>query len=64
MFEHFWDLDRLVEDGAPRRNRYHGYHLLSRIVEKKRVIRVYVTSMGCHPMGLTMFRMLCKCINK
>jgi hypothetical protein len=24
MFDHFWDFDRLVEDGAPRRSGDHG----------------------------------------
>jgi hypothetical protein len=24
MFDHFWDFDRLVEDGAPRKSRDHG----------------------------------------
>jgi hypothetical protein len=47
MFDHFWDFDRLVKDGAPKRSGDHG---ISPIL---RDFRVYVTGMGCHPMGLT-----------
>jgi hypothetical protein len=28
MFDHFWDFDRLVEDGAPRRSRDRGISLV------------------------------------
>jgi hypothetical protein len=55
MFDHFWDFDRLVEDGAPRRSRRsrdltHFVGFLG--------FRVYVMGMGCRPMGLPMFRPL------
>jgi hypothetical protein len=43
MFDHFWDFDRLVEDGAPRWSRDHGISLiLWDLVDPTRVIRVYV----------------------
>jgi hypothetical protein len=30
MFDHFWDFDRLVEDGVPRRSEDHGISLILR----------------------------------
>jgi hypothetical protein len=49
VFYHFWDFDRLVEDGAPRRSRDCGIsHPFVRFLG----IRDYVTGMGCWPMGL------------
>jgi hypothetical protein len=50
VFDHFWDFDRLVEDRAPRRSRYRG---ISPPFAGFLGFRVYVTSMGCHSMGLT-----------
>jgi hypothetical protein len=56
MFDHFWDFDRLVEDGAPRRSGDHG---ISLVLQDFWAFRVYVTGMGCQPMGLPMFRPFC-----
>jgi hypothetical protein len=50
MFDHFWDFDRLVEDEAPRRSVDHG---ITPLLWDFWVFRVYVTGMGCRPMGLT-----------
>jgi hypothetical protein len=56
VFDHFWDFDRLVKDGAPRRSRDHG---ISPILWAFWDFRVYVTGMGCQPMGLPMLRPFC-----
>jgi len=50
VFDHFWDFDRLVEDRVPRRSRDHEIspHFCGIFW-----FRVYVTGMGCQPMGLT-----------
>jgi hypothetical protein len=56
VFDHFWDFDRLVEDGAPRRSGDHGISLVLRDFWD---FRVYVMGMGCRPMGLPMFRPFC-----
>jgi hypothetical protein len=54
VFDHFWDFDRLVEDGAPRRSGDRaGSHPFLRDFW---AFRVYVMGMGCHPMGLPMSR--------
>jgi hypothetical protein len=53
VFDHFWDFDKLVEDGAPRRSGDHG---ISPPFAGFLGFRVYVTGMGCRPMGLPMFR--------
>jgi hypothetical protein len=53
MFDHFWDFDRLVEDGAPRRSRDRG---ISPPFAYFFGFMVYVTGMGCWPMGLPMLR--------
>jgi hypothetical protein len=53
MFDHCWDFDRLVEDEAPRRSGDHG---ISPPFAGFLCVRVYVTGMGCRPMGLPMFR--------
>jgi hypothetical protein len=50
MFDHFWDLDKMVEDGVPRRGKDHG---ISPFLWVFWAFRVYVTSMGCQPMGFT-----------
>jgi hypothetical protein len=55
MFDHFWDFDRLVEDGAPRRS---GDRRISPILWDFWDFRVYVMGMGCRPMGLPMLRPL------
>jgi hypothetical protein len=52
MFDHFWDFDRLFEDGAPRRS---GDREISLVLWDFWAFRVYVTGMGCRPMGLPMF---------
>jgi hypothetical protein len=49
--DHFWDFDRLVEDGAPGKLEITGSHP---IFVGFLGVRVYVTGMGCHPMGLPM----------
>ena len=56
MFDLFWDFDRLVEDGTPRRSGDRG--ILPPFAGFLG-IRVYVTGMGCWPMGLPMFRPFC-----
>jgi hypothetical protein len=50
MFDHFWDFDRLVEDRAPRQSRDHG---ISPFLRDFWSFMVYVTGMGCRPMGFT-----------
>jgi hypothetical protein len=55
MFDHFWDFDRLVEYGTPRRS---GDHEISPFLWAFWDFRVYVTGMGCRPMGLPMLRPL------
>jgi hypothetical protein len=50
MFDHFWDFDRLVEDGAPRRSEDRG---ISPFLCAFWDFRVYVTDMVCRSMGLT-----------
>jgi hypothetical protein len=50
VFDHFSDFDRLVEDKASRRSRDRG---ISPPFCGSFGFRVYVMSMGCHPMGLT-----------
>jgi hypothetical protein len=50
VFDHFWDFDRLVEDEAPRRSRDHR---ISLVLWDFWAFRVYVTGMGCWPMGFT-----------
>jgi hypothetical protein len=56
VFDHFWDFDRLVEDGVPRRSGDRGIPL---VLQNFWAFRVYVTGMGCRPMGLPMFRHFC-----
>jgi hypothetical protein len=53
MFDLFWDFDRLVEGKAQVEAEITGSRPLFRAVFG---IRVYVTGMGCQPMGLPMFR--------
>jgi hypothetical protein len=36
MFDHFWDFNRLVEDGAPKESGYHGISLILRIVDQEK----------------------------
>jgi hypothetical protein len=50
MFNHFWDFDRLVEDGAPRRSGYRG---ISPLFAGVLGFIIYVMDMGFRPMGLT-----------
>jgi hypothetical protein len=50
VFDHFWDFDRLVEDEGDRRILPPFFGIFG--------FRVYVTGMGCRPMGLPMFRPL------
>jgi hypothetical protein len=50
VLDHFWDYDRLVEDGAPKRS---GDRRISPILQDFWDFRVYVMGMGCRPMGLT-----------
>jgi hypothetical protein len=52
VFDDFWDFDRLVEYGVPRRSRDHGISLVLRDFLD---FRVYVIGMGCWTMGLPMF---------
>jgi hypothetical protein len=59
VFDHFWDFDRLVEDGAPRRSRDRGSHSFCGLVDPTKGFRVYVMGMGCRPMGLPMIRPFC-----
>ena len=57
MFDHFWDFDRLVEEEHPSEVDIAGSHpFLWDFLD----FRVYVTGMGCHPMGLPMLRPFCK----
>jgi hypothetical protein len=53
MFDLFWDFDRLVEGGVQVKVEIAGSRPLFR---EAFGIRVYVTGMGCQPMGLPMFR--------
>jgi hypothetical protein len=53
VFDHFWDFDRLVEDKSPRPSERSGSRPF---LWDFWAFRVYVTSMGCRPMGLPMFR--------
>jgi hypothetical protein len=53
MFDLFWGFDRLVEGRAKIEAKIAGSWPLFRIVFG---IRVYVTGMGCQPMGLPMSR--------
>jgi hypothetical protein len=53
MFDHFWDFDSLVKDGAPRQRKDHGISLPFYGIFG---FRAYVTGMGCQPMGLPMLR--------
>jgi hypothetical protein len=53
MFDHFWDFDMLVEDEHPGEVEIMRSRPLLRDFCG---IRVYVTGMGCRPMGLPMFR--------
>jgi hypothetical protein len=55
MFDNFWDFDRLVEDGVPRRSKDRR---ISLILQDFWSFRVYVMGMGCRPMGLPMLRPL------
>jgi hypothetical protein len=50
MFDHFWDFDRMVEDGVPKQS---GDCKISPPFAGFLGFRVYVTGMGCWPMGLT-----------
>jgi hypothetical protein len=52
MFDLFWDFDRLVDDGAPRRSRDRR---ISPISWDFWASRVYVIGMGCQSMSLPMF---------
>jgi hypothetical protein len=56
VFDHFWDFDRLVEDGAPRQS---GDREILPILWDFWAFRVYVMGMGCRTMGLTMLRHFC-----
>jgi hypothetical protein len=56
MFDQFWDFDRLVKDGAPKRSRDCR---ISPILRAFQAFGVYVTSMGCQSMGLPMLRPFC-----
>jgi hypothetical protein len=53
VFDHFWDFDRLVEDGVLVRSKDRG---ISPFLWDFGDFRVYVMGMGCWPMGLPMFR--------
>jgi hypothetical protein len=55
VFDHFWNFDRLVKDGAPRRTEDRG---ISPTFCGLFGFRAYVTGMGCRPMGLPMLRPL------
>jgi hypothetical protein len=33
MFDHSWDFERLVDDGAPRQSGYHGSCLFCELVD-------------------------------
>jgi hypothetical protein len=54
MFDHFWDFDRLVEAERKAKQRSRDLAPFLGIFG----FRVYVTGMGCRPMGLPMFRPL------
>jgi hypothetical protein len=56
MFDHFWDFDRLVEDGAPRRSGDRG---IPPPFAGFLGFRVDVMGMGCQLMGLPMLRPFC-----
>jgi hypothetical protein len=51
MFDHFWDFDRLVEDGAPRRSGDRGISLF--LWTNKGFIRVFVLGYGMSAHGFT-----------
>ena len=53
MFDLFWDFDRMVEGRAQVEAKIVGSQPHFRVVFG---IRIYVTSMGCQPMGLPMSR--------
>jgi hypothetical protein len=57
MFNHFWDVDRLVKGEAE----IVGYRPLFRELV---CLGFYITGMGCRPMGLPMFRTHLQCINR
>jgi hypothetical protein len=50
MFDLFWDFDRLVKGEAQVKEEIARSRPLFRVVFG---IRVYVTGMGCQPMGFT-----------
>ena len=52
MFDHFWDFERLVEDEVLGEAEITGSHPFLWDFG----FRVYVTGMGCRPMGLPMIR--------
>jgi hypothetical protein len=56
VFDHFWDFNRIVKHGVPRRSGDRGISLILRAFW---AFRVYVTGMGCRPMVLPMFRPFC-----
>jgi hypothetical protein len=52
VFDHFWDFDRLVEDGVPRQSKDHGISLILRACgPSKGFTRVYVTGYGMSAHG-------------
>jgi hypothetical protein len=54
VFDHFWDFDRLVEDGAPMQSRDRGISLVLRACGlRKGFNRVYVTGYGMPSHGFT-----------
>jgi hypothetical protein len=55
VFDHFWDFDRLVEDGAPKRSEDRKISPFLRVFW---AFRVYVMGMGCRPMVLPMIKPL------
>jgi hypothetical protein len=55
MFDDFWDFNRMVKDGVPRQSRDHR---ISPFLWVFGVFSVYVTGMGCQPMGSPIFRPL------
>jgi hypothetical protein len=55
MFDLFWDFNRLVEDGAPKRSGDRGNSPILWVLGD---FRVYVMGMGCRPMGLPILRPL------
>jgi hypothetical protein len=52
VFDHFWYFDMLVEDEAAGEAEIAGSCPFCGIFG----LRVFVTGMGCQPMGLPMFR--------